>query len=285
MRIRNLIAAMMLACVAVVGLCFGDPPAPATAPTTQPLAVWYQPVSSFATWKSRGVTILMGYEGQSGTVSCDAWCKAAQAQGLQYILQSTTPGLTSAHWNDANCAAVVVSIDEPNQLNSAKQFPIQVFAQAMAIRAATAKPIFINLDGSQLEQESDAEIWGYCQCADWIGCDRYALNNGQGMAVWDTNVKATAARLHRLAAGKRILLGIESSDQNLRKQNWVQAYPATRDAMRGPTPREYAHLVLSCRAWDCMPFIFPDQIGQGWEGYDGTTPGVDGAMQAMIAQP
>lgn len=267
-------------------------PAAPAAPgaTTRPLGVWYQSIDSFPTWKARGVTLLIGWENEGGAVGVDKWCAAAKAAGLHYILQSVNPNGTDAgtagHWNDPECDAVQVSIDEPNQLNANKRPPATVFAAAIAVRAKTAKPIFINLDGGQVGQQSDAEAWGYCQCADWIGFDLYSLNNGHGWQAWVSENGTAYAKLRKAAGpGKTIFVAVESSDQDLRKQAWVQDYPATRDAMRGPTPEETTQEILLTRQWGGIPFIFPDGIGAGFETRDATNAAVDGALRAIATNP
>src|SRR5437763_4677608 len=66
---------------------------PAGPPVVQPTApkfiigVWYQPASSFQKWKDRGINTLIGFEGEGGGVTRDAWMKAAREAGLCYIVK------------------------------------------------------------------------------------------------------------------------------------------------------------------------------------------------------
>lgn len=269
------------------------------APPPGTIGVWYQPVDSFAKWKGRGVTTLIGYEAQGGAVSCDGWTKSAGDAGFNYILQSVvldgnhgvTDAATSAHWNDTRCVAVQLSIDEPNRQNADKQFPPAVADQAKAIRARTSKPLYLNFDGNQIQWESDAEVSAYCASADWIGFDSYVVNMGNGIAAWDTAVAGQVQRLKRLATGKPIIVFVETSDQRLGEQDWTHSDGDDGTGiwlstlMRGPTADEWTHEMATVAAWGCFPAWFPDVIGLNFESYDGTPDAIDAMMNldAIIA--
>jgi hypothetical protein len=253
----------------------------------RPLSVWYQSKGDLAKWKARGVTILVGYESEGGSVSLDDWCKTASDLGLDYILQAYnqdgSDAGTSKHWDDVHCIAINGTIDEPNQKNANKHDPARVKVDVAKVRAKTSKPVFVNLDGSQLLEESAVEVFGYVQAGDWICYDRYSINNGYGMGQWNTEGVQIALMMKGMCSGKRLFIACECSDQNLRKQGWIQQYPEVRDRMRGPTTDEFIKLFTDITSWGATPMLFPDVIGQGFESRDGTPENIDAALKGLQA--
>jgi hypothetical protein len=259
-------------------------------PTTRPLAVWYQSKGDLPKWKARGVTLLIGYESEGGAVSIDDWCKTASDLGMDYVLlafhSDGTDAGTSTHWNDVHCVAVGLS-DEPNQLNASKRPPAIIRQDVAKIRSKCNKPVFLNLDGPQLTQETAVEIWDYVQAADWICFDQYSINNGYGLDQWNSDVTRTALMLKAMCSStnKRLLVAVECSDQDLRKQGWIQQYPQVRDKMRGPNIDEFLKEYTDVLSWGATPMLFPDVIGQGFESRDGTPDVIDAALKALQARP
>lgn len=249
-------------------------------PATQPTAVWYQPPSLFQTWRARGVTILLGCTSPAEGVDVNGWCKQAAAAGFDYILQ--TDGTCDAHFADPHCIAVVTK-DEPN--NAGGQTPEQVFAAVRAIKLKTTKPVLINLDAWATQYQKDDVVWAYCAAADWVAADFHVVNHGDGIGALPVYV-AQLQRYKRLAPGRKVWAFAETSDQNLRVQPWAQQpYDNTGKPwalrMRGPTVSEFLQEVKAAWAEGCPVCYFPDVIGLNWEKFDGTTPEIHGAMQAL----
>jgi hypothetical protein len=81
--------------------------------------------------------------------------------------------------------------------------------------------------------------------------------------------------------GKPVIVFVECSDQNLRVQGWAtstQWGPAVAPLMRGPTLMEMLAEIDACERLGCGRAYFPDRIGNAWEGFDGTTDELSGAM-------
>lgn len=270
-------AFLMLMFAGLTAIAKGEP-SPATRPV---VGVWYQPASSFAKWQGRGVNTLIGYENEGGATSLDAWCKAASAAGIDYVLQASA----SPHWSDPHCVAVQYCQDEPN--GGGNQTPDACLKLASQVRQQTPKPLFMNLDGWKLQYEPDADVWAYCLPADWIGIDYYVLNRGEpdGLKAWDAKVGQQVKRLQKLAPGKKIIVFVECDDQLLKKQGWMSQNdasgtpPATR--ARAPTVAEFLYEVRSSIGWGCDTAYFPDVIGVNWEAYDGVPDAIAGAMSAL----
>ena len=274
-----IVLAWTLACLGVSGKTTAARAAVTPPPKLFPqpafiVGVWYQPSSSFAKWKSRGINTLWGYEGEGGTVSIDTWCKAAVAGGFNYVLQNK-PG-TSSHYNDLNCVAVALDPDEANAQGGPPGQPTPPAAlqqERAAIRNVTLKPILINFDGWKLQWQDDPTVKSYCDCADWLALDYYVVNRGEGISNWP-RVQTQIDRLKRLAPGKPVLVFIECGDQDLKVQDWLHD-PANQPQgeqqaalMRGPTTQEMAFELDASYASGCGVVYFPDRIGKNWEAYD-----------------
>jgi hypothetical protein len=253
--------------------------------------VWYQPLSSFATWAARGVNTLFGYadEDQPENTHYPTWKAAAAAHGLKYVVQWIDPfhthaqqPLTGADNSDPNLLAVMLP-DEPD--GAGNRTPGQIIDLAIAIKAVLpSKPIFLNVDGFRTQYRPFNDYRCYFQGADWCSLDYYPLNafgdiNNTtilGQRV-DTIINAGAA-----AGGqKKYFCALECSDQNARVLDWVQAYPDLKARMRGPTAAEMAQEVdevirrpLSGIIW------FPDRIG-GTFAFDATNAEQQAAMTSI----
>lgn len=269
---------------------------------TKPIiGVWYQPVSSFAKWKARGINALIGYENEGGAVTLDQYCDAALTAGLQVILQwsSTTSARATT---DANVIAVINTPDEPDGAGNVDS--ATMIAQYTAIKAVTTKPVFINFDGWKMQYRPAADYAQYVQAGDWIAVDYYPVNRGMvnadpaiGPVVND--IPAIAARVKLLQSlvdptrtGVEFFAFIETSDQNLRVQSWATQPDSTGTPpyarMRGPTAVEVnteLATVITAGAWPCY---FPDVIGANFESFDGTPDDVAAVITAKnqaITQP
>jgi hypothetical protein len=270
----------------------------ATSPVVQPAApkfligVWYQPASSFQKWKDRGINTLIGYEGEGGGVSRDAWMKAAREAGLYYIVKPIPqdPAQMKSDAADPN----LLAWEQPDEPDGGGNVPPdQIIANYKAWKAIAAdKPVLLNFDGWKTQWRPPADYVEYCKGGDWLAFDYYIINRGEG----PDNIKRIGERLDKLkewsggaAARKKLLVFIECSDQNLKAQDWAQNNDATgkppAPRMRCPTPDEMKQEVNIAIQHGASGIIyFPDRIGKGWENFDSVPPDVESAMKELNAK-
>jgi hypothetical protein len=262
--------------------------------TTQPatpkfiIGVWYQPTSSFAKWKSRGINTLVGYESEGNTVSRQQWTAAAQQAGLSYLMAPTSDaGEIQQDAADANLLAWTQR-DEPDGAGNVS--PAQIVANYKAYKAlAPAKNVLVNFDGWKMQWRPDSDYQQYSQGGDWLAFDYYIINRGEGPA----NIPKIGTTLDRLKAvsggGKKYLVFIECSNQKLNLQSWAnnpdQSGTPPGPRMRAPTAAEMnQEIQLAVQHGASGIVYFPDIIGNGWQGFDGITPDLEAAMKQTNAQ-
>lgn len=268
--IKSLIIALLI-CLPIISL----------GQTTKQSAVWFQPPSSFPTWKARGMTILMGCTLGAEGSNADDWCKRAGDQGFDYILQSE--GMEK-HYGDPHCIAILLIPDEPN--NAGAKTWQEVFTLIQAIKIKTNKPVLVSLDAWALQwKPNDSDIWGYVAAADWVGLNWHVVNHGDGIQSLPAYMNLFE-RIRRLGPNKRLFGFVECVDEKLYLQDWAQqpwddsGKPwATR--MRGPTVDEYLREVKAMIAGNITPAYFPDVIGKNWEKFDGVTAELSAAITAF----
>jgi hypothetical protein len=263
------------------------------------IGVWYQPFSSHATWKARGINTLWGYEHEGHTVTYSTWKAAATAQGLKYIVQwadapGGTPYLSGADDSDPNLLAVAMP-DEPDGNGYSVG---QILDMSLAAKAALpSKPIAINFAGSSFQSVSFANYRCYAQAADWLGYDDYPCN-GHGDPNFCTQNTSTGwikeinyLKQMGVAAGgaKRYHTFIECSDQNLKVQSWLHAPEnqpqgeALAALMRAPTMQEMGQQVaVAVKNGLTGVFYFPQKIGGSFV-FDNTTSETQDAMKTLNA--
>ncbi len=244
------------------------------------IGVWYQPVSSFAKWKSRGINTLFGYESESGTVSLDAYCTAAATAGLTVLLQ-WAPASLSRIKADPNVIGVINQPDEPDGVGNTP--PATMLANYQAIKAQTSKPVFLNVDGRKMQWLPASTYAAYAQAADALCFDYYVLNYGEPVANFP-NLTARAQQLKAAGNGKPVIAIIECSNQDMAVQAWCAGTPVAA-AMRGPTAAEFQQEVAAALAGgvDGVAY-FPDVIGTNFVSFDGVPADVAAAMTAQNAQ-
>lgn len=249
--------------------------------TTQQSAVWFQPPSSFPTWKARGITILMGCTLTAEGSNADDWCKRASDLGFDYILQ--TEGMEK-HYGDAHCIGVLVLPDEPN--NTGAKTPQEIFTLVQAIKAKTNKPVLVSLDAWALQyQPKDEVLWGYLATADWVALNWHLVNHGDGLQSLPTYM-GLFERVRKLSPNKKLFGFVEIVDEKLYLQDWAQQpYDSTGKPwalrMHGPSVDDYLKEVQAMIRGGITPAYFPDVIGRNWEKFDGTTAELSAAITAF----
>ena len=188
---------------------FGDPPASLT--NFFPIAVDFQPPSSFGTWKSRGINTAIRVP--SGT-DIEAWTSAANAHGLKMIRRARAdPARDDA---EANLLAFA-GPDEP-ELNGCSADCVEAEYRRLK-QSAPSKPYLVNLAGTSVlfrggttdpyECNRDC-ITRYLGAMDWVSHDIYAVNSHLPI----DSIGRTLERLHRWSARRPQFAYIEASDFN-----------------------------------------------------------------------
>lgn len=270
-------------------------------PQDFPIGVWYQPVSSFPKWQSRGINFLMGYESEGNTVSYSTWKAAAVAHGMKYIVQlksqgsAAVPGpLSGADNSDPNLLAIILP-DEPDGAGNLS--PGQILDMYNAAKTmCPSKPVFTNWDGWKTQWRPFNDYRCYAIGSDWIGMDYYPFNRGEanatapnlGMSMFASRLDFVKQAGGSAGGAKKYFAAIECSDQGMRVQGWMQD-PANaingqlRSAVsRGPTINEMSkQIALAVSKGYNGIFYFPDDIGNGFNGFDSTPTDVANAMTGI----
>ncbi len=189
-----------------------DEAAPGPQPTQFQIGVYYEPASTFNTWKSRGINSLQGFPDQSGTVTLASWEAAAKAAGLNYI---RTPSANPADdLNDPNLIGWMFN-DEPDRTGTP---PSQFAADYATLKGiAPNMPIFTNFSGSTVigltGSVTTATYAAYAQSMDWISNDLYPQTGfRRPNALMDPG--RALDRLENISGGKPQFSMLESSPQN-----------------------------------------------------------------------
>ena len=251
------------------------------------IGVWYQPASSFALWKSRGINTLVGCPLGAEGVSRAQWMDAARKAGLSYIAKPTDdPADLKSDLADAN----LIAWEQPDEPDGAGNLPPdQIIANYRTWKATGDKTVLLNVDGWKTQYRPAADYLQYFQGADWIAFDYYILNRGEGPA----NISKIGDRLDQLkqwtGGKKKLFVFIECSDQDLRVTDWATTPDADGKTlapqMRGPTADEMRQEIEVAMAHGASGIIyFPQVIGRGWESFDGTPADCVAAMKDINAK-
>jgi hypothetical protein len=258
--------------------------------TAVPTYVWYQPRDAFAKWKARGCVGLIGYESNGGAVSLDQYLADANAAGLTVFVQSTV--IRPEDYANPTVAGVLLLPDEPDAIGDVSPEMMQGFYVAVkaAMKAAGVdKPVLLNVDGNKIAFRSNDDYKAYAKACDWYCFDKYVFNFG-GTDVSILDRFARQLRADNDLPTDKVGACIETGDQLLSRQGWTQGNDATgtplSPKMRGPTPDEFrSELETVTAAGVDFIIYFASQIGEGWVGFDGTTPEVEAVMREFAALP
>ena len=235
--------------------------------------VWYQPLSSFARWKARGVTTVYGFVNDPGNVTLDQFLAGAAANGLNVILQQSAA--RASDYSDSRILAIANEPDEPNAGGNVKA--AQMYSQYQQLKLLTSKPITINLDGRAFLYSDPTP---YIAAGDWIFQDTYPINFGE-TAGSITTVGDRTAQLVKAANGKPVFAFIECSNQRLDLSAFGLLYPDYRARMRGPTADEFEQMVrLAINAGASGVGYFADVIGAFFVEFDGVITSTGSNWQA-----
>jgi hypothetical protein len=250
------------------------------------IGVWYQPTSSFATWKARGINTLIGYASEN-TVSRDSWMAAARDAGLFYAIKPTDD---PADLKTDAADPYFLAWEQPDEPDGGGNIPpAKIIENYKAWKRAGDKAVLLNLDGWRTQYGPPADYIQYCLGADWIAFDYYIINRGEG----PDNIKKLGERLDKLkewtGGKKKLMVFIECSDQDLRVTDWAATPDATgkpaAPRMRCPTAGEMQKQIDVAVAHGAAGIIyFPQVIGKGWEKFDGTTDDCEAQMKKANAK-
>ncbi len=222
--------------VPIPGALVGEPQALGTKAVAPAfiIGVWYQPTSSFALWKARGVNTMIGYENEGGNVSNDDWTRAAVGSGLFMIRQPRT-NLGDDMQEDHLLAWM--QPDEPETKNIG---PDALKADYQRWKArAPRMPVLLNISGGNLlfKKTPRSDYAEYFESADWIGNDFYPVT-GWNQPTWLSRVGNAVDMCREISGGKPQFAFVETSNQKL---TWLPP-----DA-RGATPGE-----MRAEIWDAV---------------------------------
>ena len=240
-----------------------------TQPATPPsfiVGVWRQPAASLPLWKARGINTVVGT-----ILDVDAPTDAA------YALRCRALGLYLV----APCkeADAFEQLDEPDGHGID---PAETTGVYVSAKVASPRPVLLNLDGARIPW-TDASVYTlYGAGCDWLGFDYYPLNRGDGAGAI-IRLANGLDKLRAAAPGKRYLVFIECSNQQLSLADYLAGTPQGL-AARGPTLAEMRQEIDAAVTHGAAGIVyFPDVIGAGWLGFDGTPPDIAAAMPAINA--
>jgi hypothetical protein len=266
MKPRSKAGVLISIVLAIPCLAQQFPPRPTPRrPVTPPprpafiIGAFQQPVSSFDTWRTRGINTLVGYEAEksSKNISNHDWTESAAAKGFYYIKQpSDNPQADAA---DPNLLAWMHA-DEPDVKKPPTDPEILQQQYNDWKKVAPNLPIFINFSGGNVlgGKISKETYHSYIQSADWIGNDFYPVT-GYNRPDWLWKVGAAIDQLRDWSHDKPQFALIECSAQRL---SW------TPKSTRGVTADE-----LRAEIWHAVIhgvkgiIYFPQQFGGGFR-YD-----------------
>ena len=241
----------------VDGLKAQLPPQGTTRPVAQApqriIGVWQQPASSFDKWKSLGVNTLVSFDQSADRAK---WMQAAQAAGLDYIVEISPFDTAASVANDPHRKGILQTPDEPD---SAGTPPATL--QAFYDSHRWGCPIVVNFSGGYVlgiqklngQAIPTATYTAYCNAADWIASDIYEVAGWNIPSEGGTNggvsllaARQSVDRLGGIAPSKSQLAFIGVNKQNL---NWLP------NGGRSQTPNE---------TWAVAGSMIPGNVGVVW---------------------
>ena len=244
------------------------------------IGVDFQPSSTFATWKARGINTVVRW--RSGAESMGAFDNAAVANGLKAIRVSTNPAA------DATLPHLIATLDadEPEMKHANYVEGRAAVQAANDADNAAGKPFFTNFAGPWIRNDVNGTApndycgirgqtynqWCYGEymlATDWVAFDDYPMNAGI-----DVNSIANIMRLiSPLVTTKPRIAYVEASDYNCTggyPNEWTVTYQAALAVISGARGIIY----------------FPHKLG-GTEGHcatpapDGTTAPIQTEMTRL----
>jgi hypothetical protein len=257
-------------------------------PTNPPnfiIAVFSQPIATFAKWKARGINTLVSHEPEGGRVKKSDWEAAATAAGLFFLDYPSDDDATIAAEAKQTHRLAFMQDDEPDlsrQLSPERTPDGWTRPELLAARYARCKvaapnvPVFCNFAGPTVTSDAykGEKHLAYLAAADWLGHDWYVKNKnaqrypidhiGKAMdrlAAWSSTGPTNIPPVMTPAtAGKPQLVFIECSDQKISPLG------------RAPTPDEMdAEVQLAVTRGARGVVYFPQRPPPGFQ-FDATTP-------------
>ncbi|HYE19542.1 MAG TPA: beta-galactosidase, partial [Tepidisphaeraceae bacterium] len=197
--------------------------------TVQPpefmIGVWYQPWYGVASWKKRGLNMMVGADLSGGRDTMQKWDQAVAAQGMVAIRQ---PSGNIDYDKGVESLLAYMGPDEPD-LHHTDPAVVQKFYQDLK-EADPDRPVFVNFSGGILvgyhESNRKHPYAAYVEGADWTGNDIYPVT-GWNLPKRLPLVGHAVDILRSYAPDKPQFAFIEASDQNL---SWVPQAPGVNRA-------------------------------------------------------
>lgn len=252
--------------------------------STQPTAIFFQPIRNVPMLAAKGINTFCGPEVENGrnlpadqlAIAQAAWIKAVGDVGGKVVLKRP-PAVLPAH-----CSGVMLTVDEPN---GKSVLPATIRPESDAYRLAyPGKDIWLSLAGDKIlsanfDKPTEAQLYrDYLALADVISINFYNRNRNASRYP-DTHTGDIIAKLVKLVPGKRVLPWLENNDQQL------PAPPAGQGFNRAPTPAEMQAQADDSRTkggWGRGWFATCDSGKYGWPA--SYWPMVDRSGQSMEAQ-
>ena len=214
-----------------------------------PIGVYWQPTSSFDTWKSRGVNTVVGFYDKPADM--EAFNQAAVSRGLWMI---RNPRANPADDKNQKNLLAWSQVDEPDINGVAVATLAANYAKWKA--ADPTRPVIANFSGQnamyQLDGLTDTLYKEYIKSADWVSNDVYPVTAWNHADWIDKNTKYnpndpsnnfglpftpgnSVDKLRELSKGKKQYAYIETSFQNLKSGPSKGARGATAAEVRGET--------------------------------------------------
>ena len=242
-------------------------------PTPPPflIAVFSQPLSSFAKWKSRGINTLVSHEPEGGRVKKSDWEAAATAAGLFFMdypadddaqlkIEAAQPYRLAFMQDDEPDLTRTPNTDRTNADGWTK--PELCAARYARCKAAAPNlPVLVNFAGTAVTPDAypGNKHLPYIAAADWLAHDWYVKNKNWQRYPVDLIGKAMD-RLALWSDNKPQFAFIECSDQKISPLG------------RAPTPDEMEQEVNLAVAKGAKGIIyFPQRPPPGFQ-YDAMSP-------------
>jgi hypothetical protein len=256
-----------------------------------PIAVDYQPSSSFATWQGRGInTVIRVPPGED----VETWTSAANALGLKMIRAPRADPLR----DDAE--PNLLAFTGPDEPEITGHAPDAIAAESLGLKSsAPSKPYLINLAGSSVlsgtppadgvscrgagvSAGDTACIERYIGAADWISHDIYPVNTRQPIAA----IGETLDRLRQWSGTRPQLAYIEATDL------WADGVGPSADQIRGEIwhaiihgARGLSYFVVDVAAPTTTPDAVPQHLVAEMTAQNGRITRLAPVLQAPIDPP
>jgi hypothetical protein len=232
------------------------------------IGVYYQPIQSYGTWKSRGVNTVIDFPKTEADLKL-----YDQAAAANQLYQIRPPSTVSSDDVNNPWLLAYTQPEEPD----IQGIPVSTLAANYAAwKAKNPKlPVLVNVSGANAEYEldslTDSLYEQIFQQADWVSSDTYPVGvwgqpewidkavtqtpNQWDLSTTPFNDGQAVKKIDTLSGGKQQFAYIETSYQGLSQANSATARQPTADEVRGET---WDSIINGAKGVIYFPFTFPD---------------------------